>query len=403
MKPVRRLAPTLLLLLWGLALAACREGYPAGDEPTHAHPAGESAEVTALPPAARARAGILTAPAAPRRLRTELETTGTIDFDQRRHAHVSPRVGGHVGEVLVDLGDRVAAGQVLARLDSLELGQAVVEFLQARARTELARETFEREERLWRERVSSEQELVATRAELREAEAARQGAEERLHLFGLSHEEIARLDYDQARTSCYAVRAPFAGTIVAQEVTRGELVGPERVLFQIADLSRVWAWIDVFERDLARVHRGDHVVLEVDAWPGVSFTGEVSDLGTSVQSETRAARARLAVPNPDGKLRPGMFARVRILDPHGADGDTLAPEVLAVPEGAIQRAGSETVVYVALDEGRFSRRPVTLGRRGEGYVEVLSGLAAGEEVVIEGAFFVKSELAREELGGGHSH
>jgi cobalt-zinc-cadmium efflux system membrane fusion protein len=98
-----------------------------------------------------------------------------------------------------------------------------------------------------------------------------------------------------------------------------------------------------------------------------------------------------------------MFARVRILDPHGADGDTLAPEVLAVPEGAIQRAGSETVVYVALDEGRFSRRPVTLGRRGEGYVEILSGLAAGEEVVIEGAFFVKSELAREELGGGHSH
>ena len=140
MKPVRRLALTLLPLLWGLALAACREGHRTGDEPAHLHPAGEADEVVELRPEARQRAGILTAPAAPRRLRTELETTGTIDFDQRRHAHVSPRVGGHVGEVLVDLGDRVAAGQVLARLDSLELGQAVVEFLQARARTELARE-----------------------------------------------------------------------------------------------------------------------------------------------------------------------------------------------------------------------------------------------------------------------
>ena len=415
---------SLLSLLLGLALVACSKPGPspaptaagekiaeddhapeevAHEEEGHDQEGHEEGEAIELSAEAVATAGIVTAPAVSRRLRAELETTGSVDFDQRRFAHVSPRVGGRVESVPVELGEGVRAGQVLARIDSIELGQAVGDYLQSRARAELARETLEREERLFRERVSSEQEMLSARAASREADAALRGAEERLHLLGISNQEVAKLGYDQPRVSIYEVRAPLAGTIVAKEVTRGEMVEPQSQLFQVADLSRVWVWIDVYERDLARVHLGDGVTVEVDAYPGTPFTGEVVYLGSSVQSETRTARARIEVPNPEGRLRPGMFARVRILDPHASADTPGTVEVIAVPEAAVQRDGDRSVVFVALGEGRFEPRTVKLGRRGEGFVEVLEGVAAGEPVVVEGAFFVKSELAREELGGGHGH
>ena len=254
-----RFRAAMLSLLLGLALVACGKPSPssaptpasekAGEE-DHApgeaahgeegheeegHEEGEAIELSAE---AVATAGIVTAPAASRRLRAELETTGSVDFDQRRFAHVSPRVGGRVESVPVELGEAVRAGQVLARIDSIELGQAVGDYLQSRARAELTRETLEREERLFRERVSSEQEMLSARAASREADAALRGAEERLHLLGMSNEEVAKLGYDQPRVSIYEVRAPFAGTIVAKEVTRGEMVEPQSQLFQVADLSR---------------------------------------------------------------------------------------------------------------------------------------------------------------------
>lgn len=415
---------SLLSLLLGLALVACGKpgpspaptaagekiaegdhapGEAAHEEEGHDEEGHEEGEAIELSAEAVATAGIVTAPAASRRLRAELETTGSVDFDQRRFAHVSPRVGGRVESVPVELGEALRAGQVLARIDSIELGQAVGDYLQSRARAELARETLEREERLFRERVSSEQEMLTARAASREADAALRGAEERLHLLGISNQEVAKLGYDQPRVSIFEVRAPFAGTIVAKEVTRGEMVEPQSQLFQIADLSRLWVWIDVYERDLARVHLGDGVTVEVDAYPGTPFTGEVIYLGSSVQSETRTTRARIEVPNPEGRLRPGMFARVRIFDPHTSADTPGTAEVIAVPEAAVQRDGDRAVVFVALGEGRFEPRTVKLGRRGEGFVEVLEGVIAGEPVVVEGAFFVKSELAREELGGGHGH
>ena len=227
----------VLTLLFGLALVACGKSGPssaptaagekAGDE-DHApgeaaheeegkveegHEEGEAIELSAE---AVATAGIVTAPAASRRLRAELETTGSVDFDQRRFAHVSPRVGGRVESVPVELGEAVRAGQVLARIDSIELGQAVGDYLQSRARAELTRETLEREERLFRERVSSEQEMLTARAASREADAALRGAEERLHLLGMSNQEVAKLGYDQPRVSIFEVRAPFAGEIVSR-------------------------------------------------------------------------------------------------------------------------------------------------------------------------------------------
>lgn len=394
----RSTIPVLLACL-GIALPSCERSQAPATQGVPEAEAPSGPAIVTLSPDALASAGIAVALAAPTVLRTEIETTGSVDFDRRRFAHVNPRVGGRVEAALVDVGEGVKTGQVLARIDSIELGEAIGEYLQARARAELARETFERERGLFAERVSSQQEMLSAQASARETDAALRGAEERLHLLGLSDEQVVALGYDQPRASIYQVRAPFPGTVVERHVTLGEMVDTQSQLFQIADLSRVWVWIDVFERDLARVHLDDQVELRVDAFPSSTFAGKVVYLGGQVESETRTARARIEVPNPDGRLRPGMFARVRISDPHAADGKLESAAVLAVPESAIQREGDHVLVFVALGDGRFEPRPVRTGRKGEGFVEILEGLSGGESVAVTGTFVLKSEASKESLGG----
>ena len=391
----------LALLSSLLLVAACSRSEEAAPEAAEAAEAEATtgAPIIELGPEALAAAAIDVAKVERRTLRTEIETTGVVDFAQDRFAHVNPRVGGRIESVAVDLGQAVRAGQVLARVDSIELGTTIADHLQAKARAELARENYERERGLYAERISSELEMRAAQAAAREAEAVLRSSDERLHLLGMSEKQVANLGYDQPRSSIYEVRAPFAGTIIERHITLGEMVEPQTELFQIADLSRLWIWSDVFERDLARVHLGDGVSVEVDAYPAERFEGEVVYLANQLDPDTRVARARIEVPNPDGKLRSGMFARVRISDPHQAGGVAAAPAVLAVPEAALQRDGERTIVFVALGEGRFERRVVEPGRRGGGWVEIATGLGEGEAVAVSGTFVLKSEASKESLGG----
>lgn len=358
--------------------------------------------IVELSPEAAAGASLETAVVELLAMGRQLETTGQVGFDENRLAHVGPRISGRVERVMASLGDKVESGQALASVDSIELGRSKAEYLQARARHQLRLETYQREKTLYEDRISSEQEVLTARAALREAEAELATAEETLHLYGLSQGEVDRLGYDDPQSSRFSLRTPFEGTVVERHATRGELVEPGANLFTIADLSQVWVWIDIYERDLAGVHLGDDVEVRVDAQPSEVFFGKVTYLADQVDAKTRAVRARLDVPNPEGHLRAGMFARIRLSDPHSIEGD---PEGLStvVPEGAIQRDGSESIVFVALGNLKFERREVSTGRRAGGSVEVLDGVVPGEEVVVEGAFILKSEAAKSELGGSHAH
>jgi cobalt-zinc-cadmium efflux system membrane fusion protein len=393
---------TLLLLL--LLAVSCGPGEAPGDNHTEETPSKEAHEegVVTLSPKMLARVKITTTVVEERVLAPELETTGQVDFEQDLLAHVTPRIPGRVHEVFATLGDQVDKGQVLLVIDSIELGQVKATFLQARAQEDLARQNYERERGLYADRISSEQEMLAAKAAHLEAQARLQNAEETLHLYGIRNSEIVALMHAGTRASLLPVRAPLGGRVVEKHVTVGELVTPERMLFSIADLSRVWIWIDVYERDLKRVHLEDDVHIEVDASPGQAFGGKVSYLSAHVDADTRTVRARVDVENPAGQLRPGMFARVRISDPHQlSEGEQ--PQSLVVPEDCVQRDGNEFIVFVALGQNRFERREVTLGRKGQGFIEVVSGLHNGEAVVSEGVFLLKSEVSKENLGGGHSH
>ncbi len=397
-----------LLAAAAVALNGCQR-----DEPVHAEGIEEAHQeekhdahdenVVELSAEAVARAGIATSPAELRLLPSSLATSGRIGYDERRLAHVSPRLAGRVQKVAAELGDAVAAGQVMAWIDSIELGQAKAAYLRARARLEVARHRHEREQELYAARITAENVALEAEAAAREVAADLAAAEESLHLFGLDHEDVAGLSYDDPKASLYALRAPFAGKVVAKEVALGELVTPERTLFTVADLSRVWGWIDIYEQSLRHVEEGQEARISVDAFPGEVFQGRVSYLGDEVAPESRTLRGRVDLENPDGRLRPGMFARVELSDPVAED----APPALVVPRAAVQGLREETVVFVALegDEGtrRFERRPVRLGHQSAGWVEVLAGLEPGDEVVTEGAFLLKSAASEDELGGGHHH
>lgn len=386
-----------------LLAAACSNPLPPDPPRNEEHHQEHEEGIVVLTAEAAARAEIRTAPVESRVLAARLETTGEVDFDHDRLAHVSPRISGRVHRVDAGLGEQVRSGQVLAAIDSIELGQAKAAYRQAAAKEELARISFERVRRLLVDRIASEQQLLEAEAELREATAGLRTAEETLHLYGLAQAQVDALADDDPTTSIYPLRAPFGGTVVERHATLGELVTPERNLFTLADLGRVWIWIDVYQRDLGGVHLGDGARARVDAFPGDVFEGTVSYLSARVDADTRTVRARLDVANPGGRLRPGMFVEVELVDPHAREGTEARSESLVVPAEAVVRDGDERVVFVTAGERRFESRPIRVGREAGGYVEVLAGLDAGESVVVEGAFLLKSAASKESLGGGHHH
>lgn len=375
--------------------------HEAADGDHDAHDGEE--RVVELSEAAARQIDIEVAPVRRQTLASQLRTTGQVDFDETRLAHVSPRVSGRVHRVEARLGQRVNAGEQLAQIDSIDLGRTKSEYLQARAKSELARKSYDRARDLFEDQITSEQTLLEAETEVLEASADLRTAEEELRLYGMGQKAIDALLDGQPVASIYPLRAPFSGTIIERHATLGELVTPERNLFTLADLSRVWIWIDVYQRDLGRVHVDDGARATVDAFPDEVFEGRVSFLSARVDTDTRTVRARLEVANPRGRLRPGMFVEVELTDPHAQTGYGRADSSLVVPETAVVRDGEGHWIFVDEGNGRYVARDVRLGRATGGVIEVLSGLTAADRVVVEGSFLLKSALSKQSLGGGHSH
>ena len=319
-----------------------------------------------------------------------LQVTGTITYDANRVSHVGSRTEARVLAVRADLGARVVRDDVLAMLESTEVGQLRAEERQAEELVAIAKENFAREQRLETLGISSRKELLLAEADLRRSEAALRSTEERLAVLGAAH--------DHGAGAAHSLRAPFSGTVVARNISLGELVGPNDVLFTVADLSMVWIELDVFERDLSRVRAGQAVDVGVTAYPGRRFVGRLAYVGDVLDDTTRTVRARVEIPNPNAALKPGMFATASIRVAGG--GDALA----VVPRAAVQEVDGRSVVFVpGAAPGEFRPSPVELGEIVDGdRVIIRSGLRPGARVVVEGAFALRSELAKGEIGE-HGH
>jgi cobalt-zinc-cadmium efflux system membrane fusion protein len=238
-------------------------------------------------------------------------------------------------------------------------------------------------------------------ASINSQKAAIAQVEEKLHRFGLTDADLDKLNTPthtqyHREASHSTLRAPFDGIVIKYDVAEGEVVETERELFTIADLSTVWVQADVYEKDIASIHQGQEVKFLVDAYPGETFVGKITYVSDFLDPKTRTAKVRCEVPNPQGRLKLEMFATIHIPTPMGR-------EVVMIPTAAVQQIDDKPVVFVKISDTEFQKREIQLGTQSDGWVEVKSGVRAGEVVVTQGGFYLKSTLLREQIGEGEEH
>lgn len=406
MNKTRKAVIALFLLLLPLFFVqACQRpktGRPAPEKPTATQTPPDTVQLSAK---VVAEAGVRTFPVRPMVLPHVLVLNGNVGHNENRLLHLAANVKGRVVEINVDLGQRVSAGDPVLRLASVELGRAREELVQALAELEVAERALERARALAEAKAIATGELQAREGDYLVKKAAAEAAERTLHLYGETQEAVEQLrqsvhNHDPAPSlsgaALLTLSAPFAGRVIDRKVTPGSLVEALQPLLTIADLSSVWVFLQAYEKDLPFLREGLPVTLMAEAFPNETFAGKVDFVGSVVDQATRTVRVRATVPNPQEKLRPGMFVRAQVVVPHAGNED---PPKLVVPQGALQTMDSQPVVFVHLGGGVFVRRAVTVGHSFDGYTEVLHGLAAGEEVVSEGSFLLKSVFSRGALAG----
>jgi len=322
----------------------------------------------------------------------------TVAFDRDRIARVGPRLDAKVVEVIADLGDRVPAGDPLAVLDSVALGKAKARHLTTKARVDTVRANFERQRRLNEKQIVSEAELLEARARLAETRAEHDAADEELRLYGMSPEQIdaVRPDTEQP-LSRYVLLSPIDGTIEHRDVVPGQTVRAGETPFLVVNTKAMWLMIQVAERDLAGLRAGQAVELRLRSMPDRRFTGVLDWISTQLDEQTRSARVRAVLENPDGALRAGMFGTATIR----VESQT---QVGLVPTDAIQRLGPDDMVFVPGEgSGKFRAVAVKTGAENAGDVEIIEGLEPGSAVVIGGAFDLMSALTAATRSAAHSH
>jgi membrane fusion protein, heavy metal efflux system len=335
---------------------------------------------------------LTTAKAEAREAKQRVSALGELKVNENAYAAVSPPIPARIVALRAEPGQGVRAGQVLAELQSMELGRARADYESTAARAELARQTLERKRGLAAERIVSLGELQEAQAASSGAEADLRAARASLAAFGVRGSTAGGGD-----PSRFALHSPIGGTVIERSALRGETADPSQPLFRVADLSRLWLVVQASERDAVRLAEGSPVEMAFAALPGRTLRGTIARIGREVAPESRTVPVRIDLVNEGGALRPGMSATALL--PLSDSAGT----VVAVPAAALQRIEDGWSVFLPRGEGTFEVRPVGRGRDLGGEIEILSGLEAGTTVVVDGAFLLKAEADKAHGGGEHHH
>jgi cobalt-zinc-cadmium efflux system membrane fusion protein len=318
-------------------------------------------------------------------------------YDANHYADVNPRVAGFIRDVKVDLGRVVRQGDVLAVVDSAEVSAAKTLYLTSKATVKLAEVTAERTKLLSKSGALPGKLELEMMTSLNQSQAAAMDAEQKLKNLGFDDDALAEILDSKDTRSLISIVAPIDGTVVVRHAVKGEAVQPTSQLFAIADTSRMWLWIDVYESDIAKVSPGQSVRFTVsgaDPADAAFPDGKVTWIGSEVNPQSRTARIRAELANPEARLRANQFgqATIDVGDPHKA---------VVVPKEAVQRKESVDVVFLPEGDGVYRPQRVTtrsLGR--DDRVEVTWGLKPGQLVVSRGAFLLKTEIMKGAIGAG---
>jgi len=335
---------------------------------------------------------IETEPVSYRPMTTGLQATGKIQAHQFRKAIVSYPFPARIAQIHVRPGDWVNPGQPLVTLQSETVGEAKAEYFKTLADYELAKNNHEREKRLFERGAGAGKNVQAAEAELKVAEAAQNAAEKKLHILGFTEEQVRTAGSVHEINPLITLYAPIAGNIVENSAVMGGMVDQTTEILTILDPRLLCVDADIYERDIAKVRLGQRVDVSVPAYPGLVFKGTLKYVGDVLKEDTRTATVRTEVENEGRRLKPGMFATIDIvLEEHS--------RALVVPAAAVLDDGSDKIVFVRKD-GTFYRRIVVTKSRVNGYLEVLSGISEGEDVVTKGNYQLKSKLYDEILKAG---
>ncbi len=315
---------------------------------------------------------------------------GELGVNQNAYAEVSAPLAARVVALRAVEGQHVRIGEALATLESGELARTRGELATAEARRDLAQRALERKRGLNAEKIVPTREVQEAENETIAAEAQVRAARAGLQALGAPDRAA-----DGASASALVLRSPVSGVVLERTLALGQTADPAKPLFRIGELSTIWLTVHAFERDAVRLVKGAPARITFAALPGRTFDGKVALIGQSVDPNSRTVAVRIDLPNRDRLLRPGMSATAWL--PVGEQGT-----LLAVPAAAVQRVRDRWCVFIPKDHRTFEIRPIGRGRDIAGEVEILSGLSAGEPIVVDGAFLLKAETERSAADGEHA-
>ena len=328
--------------------------------------------------------------------------TGKVLVPDDRTAVIGPVNEGRIVRLYAGQGTRVRNGQRLAELESADIDQAEADYLKAVADAEnakrsataelkLAQQTYDRTKALYEKTIvpgknlqSAEHDLELAKANaennLASTRATLTAARRHLLILGLTDPAIDALAKKPGLAATFALNSPINGVVVERNATIGATVGPDASVFKIIDISRVWIDANVFEKDLPRVRIGQQVKVTTTAFPGTTFSGRVIFVNSVLDPDSRTVKVRTEIPNPDGRLKPDMFANVEIIT-------DVAGNAISVPQSAVLEDGGKSFVFVAGNNG-YEKRQVQAGIKTADRVEIVDGLKSGDKVVIKGNYLL---------------
>ena len=371
-----------------VGVAAVQGSTVGQEEPRDGQPAPSTAGATAgsseaakieVPVEKQRLIGIATAQAVKKHLTKKLKTVGRIEFDERKLTTVNLKVDGWVETLYVNYaGQYVKKGMPLAEIYSPELMSLQLELLNLAKLSEHGARFQRNIEFNWGDRYGTTGRLTAL-----DTEGLFRVARQKLQLWEISEDQIKKIEETKTPMRTITVTSPVDGYVLQKPVVKGTRVAPGEKLFDIVDLSTVWILADIYEYEVPFVKVGQKARITLSYFPEKEILAKVDFIYPSFSGQTRTMKARFVIPNRGGALKPQMFANVEM--------DLDMGEKLVIPETAVLDTGTRQVVYVDAGDGYFSPRRVRLGAKGDGMVEVLQGLKAGEKVAGSGVFLIDSE------------
>jgi len=381
----------LCVLALVLLITACGDysSESPASEPKASPQSGVPRTITIQPPAS-VRGRIRIEPVAAHIVPEVVTAPGEVALDLKQVVKITSRIEGQVEKIHVQLGDRVKPGQPLAAIGSLQFDQLIEEYLVSKAQVDVAENTFRRTQKLRAEDIVSERKLIEDKGRYLETKARFQHVREKLQNMGLTAEELHQLEHGSHQEGHrYILTSPIAGTVVAQQVVRGQGVAPGYELFEVVDTSRVWVFANLPIEQARKLKEGD--VGTILPKGGEPVTAPLTYLAPVADETTRTIRVRFEVVNQEHRLRPREYVDVQLA--------IASPPTLAIPISAVTTVDKVRGVFAQRETG-YAFVSIEVGREGGGWVEVRKGLTAGEQVVVDGVFDLKNVLLKEHIGSG---